>query len=90
MATGSGQIHLEDPTSDDYSPIKQTSTVQKEIDEPNKSNEESTENETRDSTNKVHQYLAKNDDKNVLDMKYSSYAENSLVFWWIGDVPNVT
>ncbi|XP_047533989.1 telomerase Cajal body protein 1 homolog [Vanessa atalanta] len=24
------------------------------------------------------------------DMKYSSNAENSLVFWWIGDLPNIT
>ncbi|XP_050344417.1 telomerase Cajal body protein 1 homolog [Nymphalis io] len=24
------------------------------------------------------------------DMKYSTNAENSLVFWWIGDIPNIT
>ncbi|CAH2090477.1 unnamed protein product [Euphydryas editha] len=24
------------------------------------------------------------------DKKYSSNAENSLVFWWIGDIPNIT
>lgn len=24
------------------------------------------------------------------NIKYSSNAENSLVFWWIGDIPNIT
>lgn len=38
--------------------------------------------------------ITQNDNESDLsmncDMKYSSYAENTLVFWWIGDIPDVT
>lgn len=108
MATGSGQLHLKDPTSLDDSQTeiskRNIEETQSEIQSPTEpiyesskqisSDDSSSDNETKNkySLSKI----ARNDRvrdaeiRDMFDMKFSCYAENSLVFWWIGEVPDLT
>lgn len=90
LATGSGQYHFRDPISsldDEDKTNNDDETKPQKGDEEREQNGVSCAKDSNDSTNgKLH-----NDSEimqNKVDMRYSSEPENSLVFWWIGEMVN--
>ncbi|XP_047028287.1 telomerase Cajal body protein 1 homolog [Helicoverpa zea] len=96
LATGSGQYHIVDPL---HSPEKKCTSGVMKVENGaamtnTASNDESEKlnTDTNKTTNEMElddNESDKDSEPNV-DMKYSDVSENSLVFWWIGEVSDLT
>lgn len=80
LATGSGQYHFKDP-------IKTMDFNNDECDEQScDSNSGDRLNDTINTGDKQESFRSDGVQTGGIDMKYSTISENSLVFWWVGDI----
>lgn len=83
LATGSGQYHFKDLGNSLEDPNETSETISKSSGIPNIGQDYENMSDDQSRTK-----VAPNNgtEETNIDTKYSSVSENSLVFWWIGDV----